>query len=53
VSVSTSVPRGHSSAIVAEVNARSVMSSVQFSLGRSDAAGIAVTGGSVSAENGV
>jgi len=40
LTVSTSVPGGCSTVMVAEVNARSVMFSVQFGLGHSGAPGI-------------
>ena len=49
--VNTSVPAGCSTVIVAEVKAKSVMSSVQLGLGQPGAPGIGVTGPSVVTEN--
>src|SRR5205807_2273026 len=53
LTVSTTVPGGCSTVIVALVNATSVMSSVQLAFGQSGAPGIGVTGASVVTEKGV
>jgi hypothetical protein len=51
VTVSTTVPGGCSTVIVAEVNERSVICSVQFGLGQSGAPAIVLGGGTVSTRN--
>ena len=53
LTVSTRVPGGCSTVIVALVNARSVMSSVQLEFGQSGAPAIGDTGGCVVTLNGV
>ncbi len=53
LTVRTSVPAGCSTVIVALVNARSVMSSLQFGFGQSGASGIGVVGSFVMTPNGV
>ena len=49
--LSTSVPAGCSTVIVAEVNAISVIASVQFGFGQSGAPATGVSGGAVVTEN--
>src|SRR6266540_4314062 len=53
LTVSTTVPGGCSTVIVAEVNARSSISSVQLVLGQPGAPGITGSGATVTTENGV